>query len=127
MEEKERALEIYFDGTCPLCNAFIRRVQKSKLGELVAHDVTANPLPPDVPYGAAMSEIHVRGADGRMHKNADAILEVLSSYPLLQPLVWAGRLPLVRQLLRLLYNNIARNRLEISRILGLSKNEHTTN
>lgn len=120
---KPNPLEAYFDGSCPLCSEFAQRVVKDK-GELVQmHDARTAVLPEGVKRSEALSEMYVRGTDGRLHTNADAVLEILGSYPLLQPLVWFGRLPLVRDVLRALYSDVARNRMAISRVLKSSSLE----
>lgn len=121
-DEKKGAQTIYYDGSCPLCTVFADTVaSSSKKGGVILKDITKVPLPADFSLEAVQKEIHVVGKKGVVYKNADAILEVLSQYPLWRPIVWLGRLPGIRALLPYGYNALARNRHAISRLLGLRR------
>ncbi len=119
-DEKKGAQTIYYDGSCPLCTVFADTVATSSKSEsVVLKDITKDPLPADFSPDAVQKEIHVVGKNGVVYKNADAILEVLSQYPLWRPIVWLGRLPGIRALLPYGYNALARNRHAISRLLRI--------
>lgn len=114
--ERGNKQTIYYDGSCPLCTVFADTVaSSSKKDSVVLKDITKDPLPEGFSSEAVQREIHVVGKDGVLYKNADAILEVLSQYPLWRPLVWLGRLPGIRTMLPYGYNALARNRHAISR------------
>lgn len=59
---------------------------------------------------AVEKEIHVVDRDGRTYRGAQAILKIASQYPRLRMLAAIGRLPIIRPLLPVGYNIIARNR-----------------
>ncbi len=118
---EEKVQTIYYDGSCPLCSVFADTVATSSKKEgVVLKDITRDPLPADFSMDAVQKEMHVVGKDGVVYKNADAILEVLSQYPLWRPIVWLGRLPGMRALLPYGYNALARNRHAISRLLHVA-------
>jgi predicted DCC family thiol-disulfide oxidoreductase YuxK len=59
---------------------------------------------------AVEKEIHVVDRDGQTYRGAQAILKIASQYPRLRMLAVIGRLPVVRPLLPVGYNIVARNR-----------------
>jgi len=59
---------------------------------------------------AVEKEIHVVDQDGQTYRGAQAILKIASQYPRLRMLATVGRLPVVRPLLPVGYNIVARNR-----------------
>src|SRR5580704_869467 len=59
---------------------------------------------------AVEKEIHVVDQDGQIYRGAQAILKIASQYPRLRMLATIGRLPIVRPLLPVGYNIVARNR-----------------
>jgi predicted DCC family thiol-disulfide oxidoreductase YuxK/uncharacterized membrane protein YphA (DoxX/SURF4 family) len=59
---------------------------------------------------AVEKEIHVVDQDGQTYRGAQAILKIASQYPRLRMLATIGRLPIVRPLLPVGYNVVARNR-----------------
>ncbi len=72
-------LEVYFDGSCPMCRAeigYYRR--KVDAGSVRFVDVSApdheiaGALPPGLDRDLAMARFHVREADGRVRSGADA-------------------------------------------------------
>lgn len=102
--------EVYYDGSCRMCTAFVGAVEKTEKGSRFAlKDASAGALPEGVSKEAAMREIHVIEG-GKTYKNADAILKMLEAYPLWRPVVWLGRLPGIRSLLRFGYGVIAQHR-----------------
>ena len=59
---------------------------------------------------AVEQEIHVVDQDGQTYRGAQAILKIASQYPRLRMLATIGQLPVVRPLLPVGYNIVARNR-----------------
>lgn len=114
MESKDKKLTmhtVYYDGSCPMCTAIMGRVRDSSHGnEFSLKDITTDDLPQMISTEAANKEIYVIGDDGRVYKNADAILQILSYYSAWKPFVWIGRLPGIKQLLPLGYNFVAAHR-----------------
>lgn len=110
---------IYYDGSCRMCSAIIKKVdgslQKDKFNP---KDITKDALPKNITKTAAMKEIHVVDEEGKIYKNAEAILKILEEYPKWKFLVAIGRLPIIKQLLPIGYKLIAANRHSLS---GYSK------
>lgn len=108
MEGKPKT-HIYYDGRCPMCTALMGAIEGSRRGaEFELHDMHASAMP--FPKEAVGREIHVVGADGRVRKGADGIMEIVGRYPRWRLLAAAGRMPLIRTLLRAGYRVVARNR-----------------
>jgi predicted DCC family thiol-disulfide oxidoreductase YuxK len=102
---------VYYDGSCPMCNAIIKKVDDSSHGESFSmRDITTHQLPPNIAKADVEKEIHVVGSDGKLYKNAEAILKILEAYCAWRSLVWFGRLKGVKQLLPFGYNFVAANR-----------------
>ncbi len=102
---------VYYDGSCPMCTVFVEKIKSSKAGDVFcAQDITKDPLPLPLTRKAIEKEIHVVGEDGKLYKNADAILSLLEVYPSWKPVVRIGRLPVFRNVFTWGYNFIARNR-----------------
>jgi predicted DCC family thiol-disulfide oxidoreductase YuxK len=59
---------------------------------------------------AVEREIHVVDPDGQTHRGAQAILKIASQYPRLRMLAAIGQFPIIRPLLPVGYNVVARNR-----------------
>jgi predicted DCC family thiol-disulfide oxidoreductase YuxK/uncharacterized membrane protein YphA (DoxX/SURF4 family) len=70
------------------------------------HKQKSMPFPTD----AVEKEIHVVDQDGQIYRDAQAILKIASQYPRLRVLAAIGQFPLVRPLLPVGYNVVARNR-----------------
>lgn len=107
---------VYYDGSCPMCVAFVSTVdESSKKDNFVLKDITKETvLPEGLTREAVWKEMHVV-VDGKVYKNASSILKILEEYPLWRPLVWIGRLPIIRSSLPIGYNFIARHRHAIFR------------
>ncbi len=101
---------IYFDGTCPMCTAFTNVVEHNCLNNFKIKDITTTELPSGLTTQSVQSEIHVVDEVGNIHKNAQAILVILDEMPHWKRVTWVGRLPVIRSLLTIGYNIIARNR-----------------
>lgn len=107
---------VYYDGSCPMCVAFVGTVdQSSKKDKFILKDITKETaLPEGLTREAVWKEMHVV-VDGKVYKNASSILKILEEYPLWRPFVWIGRLPIIRSILPIGYNFIARHRHAIFR------------
>jgi predicted DCC family thiol-disulfide oxidoreductase YuxK len=102
---------VYYDGTCPMCVAIVGKIDDSSKGaNFSMKDITKEPLPSTFTRQAVEREMHVVGADGKIYKNAEAILKLLESYPAWKFIVTVGRLPGVKQILPVGYNFVAANR-----------------
>ena len=102
---------IYYDGSCNMCNLIIKKVDNlSQKKVFDPKDITKDPLPQNITKSAAEKEIHVVDENGKVYKNAEAILQILEEYPRWKLLVKLGRLPIIKQLLPLGYKLIAAHR-----------------
>lgn len=97
-------LIVYYDGACPRCVADRQRYQRwaGETGtDVVWLDITGRDdelksqgIDPEL----ALRELHVRDADGRVHRELDAYILLMGRVPRLRPLAWLIGLPLVRPL-----------------------------
>ena len=70
--------KIVYDGSCKLCTISIDKVRKSSSGgEFEYIDYTKDGLPEGIDKDEAAKEIHVVDHEGRVHKNADGMMEIL--------------------------------------------------
>ncbi|GGY70040.1 thiol-disulfide oxidoreductase DCC family protein [Marinobacter zhanjiangensis] len=118
MVDSSDRLRVYYDGSCPSC---IRdRQQYEKLAGKAADNVEwvditgrdeelkAVGIDPD----AALQELHVQDGDGRVHRELDAYILLMSRVPVLKPLAWLIGLPVIRPLLAKAYHRMVTRRLE---------------
>ena len=109
--------QVYYDGSCSLCSAAIGKVAESTEGaQFSMKDIEKEVLPEGLTPEGVRKEIHVIDGEGRVHKNVDGLLMIAAAYPRYALLVWLGRLPVIKQLLRALYFLFARDRHFWSRI-----------
>jgi predicted DCC family thiol-disulfide oxidoreductase YuxK len=102
---------IYYDGSCNMCNAIIKKVDNSSQKEKFnPKDITKDTLPQNISKSAAEKEIHVVDENGKIYKNAEAILKILEEYPKWKLIVAIGRLPIIKQILPIGYKFIASHR-----------------
>lgn len=102
---------IYYDGSCEMCNNLIRRVGNSReKDKFDPKDLTKTAPPQNITREQLEKEIHVIDENGKVYKNAEGILEILEEYPKWKFLVAIGRLPIIKQLLRIGYRIIAKHR-----------------
>jgi len=112
---------VYFDGSCPLCQAEIgycrRKVQS---GALCFVDVSATGAvtPEGITQQRAMERFHVRASDGRVLSGAAAFVEVWSRLPNWRWAARAASLPGASAALELGYRMFLPVRPFISRLFG---------
>ena len=112
---------VYFDGSCPLCQAeigYYRRIDQD--GAICFVDVSqaGAAVPEGVSPERAMARFHVRAADGQVLSGAAAFVEVWKRLPNWR---WAARvaaLPGVLPLLELGYRGFLPVRPYLSRLAG---------
>lgn len=116
------SLEVYYDGSCPLCRAEIDAIRavETSAGELAFTDCAAAGFDaaPLAMHGIGkadlMRELHARDADGNWHRGVDAFAQMYYRAGLPQiARFWAH--PLSRVVMKRLYPWIARNRYWLSR------------
>ncbi|MDP3792161.1 MAG: DCC1-like thiol-disulfide oxidoreductase family protein [bacterium] len=110
-QNDEQKKTIYYDGSCPMCTVIIGKVDDSlQKGKFNPKDITKESLPQNLTKSEVEKEIHLIDSDGKVYKNAEAILKILEEYPRWKFLAKIGRLPVIKQLLPLGYKFIAVNR-----------------
>lgn len=117
MSGKKDVLSVYYDGSCPSCVKDRRWYEKlaGRHGEQVHWvDITGREdllrergIEPD----RALMELHVEDAGGRVYRELDAYILLMSRVLVLKPLAWLLGLPGVRGLLSRLYRRWVRQRL----------------
>lgn len=116
------ALTVYFDGNCPICMREIRQLRARDRAERLAFvDISApafDPSPLGVSLSALNAQMHAWNADGECLIGIDAIY---AAYTLTGRgwLVAPLRAPALRPAARALYRLFARNRVRVSRWLGV--------
>ena len=94
-----------------MCTTIVKKIDdSSKSAQFVIKNIAEGELPENVTKDQVEKEMHVVGSDGRVYKNAEAILKILEQYPTWSHIVWIGRLPVIRHVLPIGYRFIAMNR-----------------
>jgi predicted DCC family thiol-disulfide oxidoreductase YuxK len=117
MEGSRDKLVVFYDGSCPACIKDRRWYEKlsGRTGDSVEWlDITGRDeelrqqgIDPD----KALRELHVKDSQGRIHREMDAYILLMSRVPVLKPLAWLIGLPLIRPLLASLYHRWVERRL----------------
>jgi predicted DCC family thiol-disulfide oxidoreductase YuxK len=87
-------LKVYYDGACPRCVADRRRYEKLQSRsddqvewlDITGQEEQLRALGID-PY-RALTELHVQDEQGRIHRELDAYILLMTRTPLLRPLAW---------------------------------------
>ncbi|MES2017846.1 MAG: DUF393 domain-containing protein [Pseudomonadota bacterium] len=115
------ALTLFFDGKCPFCAAEMQRLAKWDRTACLAFVDIATPGFDPAHLKATMDELNLQlyslTADGRVLVGIDSMV---AAYTLVGRgvLVWPLRVPLLRDVLSYLYRLFARNRYQMSALLG---------
>ena len=123
MKDEEEDLTVYYDGACPSCvrdRALYERLaaRDGKPTEWV--DITgreAELCELGIDPGQALRELHVRDADGAVHREVDAYILLMSRIAVLRPLAWLIGRPGIRSLVSRLYRRMVMRRLRATRRL----------
>ncbi|WP_328186263.1 thiol-disulfide oxidoreductase DCC family protein [Marinobacter sp. OP 3.4] len=118
MVDSSDRLRVYYDGSCPSC---IRdREQYEKLAgdagnnvewvDITGRDEELRSV--GIEPQAALKELHVEDGQGRIHREMDAYILLMSRVRLLKPLAWVMGLPVIRPLLARIYHWMVNRRLE---------------
>ena len=87
------SLTVYFDGSCPLCQAEISYFQDRHEGDTIrwidVSDSGEQELGPDLSQRDAMRRFHVRTADGQLHSGSRAFALMWRQIPGFR---WLGKL-----------------------------------
>ncbi len=114
---QKQPLTVYYDGSCPICVKDRERYEHlaGQGGENVHwlditgrdEELQAEGIDPT----DALMELHVQDGEGRIHREMDAYILLMSRVPVLKPLAWILGLPLIRPMLSMLYRRWVRKRL----------------
>ncbi len=103
-------IEVYYDGTCPMCSVFAETLQDSSQGQKFANqDVTEGKLPEGASFDDVWKEMYVI-ENGTQYRGADAVLRIMREYPLWRPVAWLGSLPGINWCAHCVYKVVAANR-----------------
>jgi predicted DCC family thiol-disulfide oxidoreductase YuxK len=111
------ALELFYDGECPLCRrevAMLRRLDRD--GRVQFTDIAApgfDPTPLGRSHADLMARIHARLPDGQLIEGVEVFRLVYAAVGF-GSLVAFSRLPGLRKLLDLGYDVFAKNRLRLT-------------
>lgn len=123
-------LTLYIDGKCPLCVAEMAKLRAWDRHARLAFVDIAQPgfdaAPLGVDLAALNRQLHGWTADGRCVVGIDSII---AAYTLAGKrwIVAPLRVPFIRPAFRVLYRAFARNRMSISRRLGVTNGPPCTN
>jgi predicted DCC family thiol-disulfide oxidoreductase YuxK len=117
MNQGKAKIIVYYDGACPQCIRDRQNYEKlaGKGGEQVCwfditgreeelHKIGIDPR-------KALSELHVKDADGRIVAELDAYILLMRKAAVLKPVAWFIGLPLIRPLLANIYHRQVNRRL----------------
>jgi len=106
------ALDVFYDGACPLCRREIAHYQRLRADPPVRFvDLSTDALPAHAPERAALlARLHVRHADGRWRHGAAAFVALWACLPGWRWAARAARLPGVLPALELAYRAFLRLR-----------------
>ena len=110
-------LKVYYDGACPRCVADRRRYEKLEARsddsvewlDITGKEEQLRAAGID-PY-LALTELHVQDSQGRIHRELDAYILLMSRAPLLRPLAWLLGLPGLNPILAWVYRRSVLRRL----------------
>lgn len=112
----DAAPKLYYDGDCPMCQAFVAGIKDEKDGQSITlEDARSAQLPSGVNRDSALHEIHLQDSDGKILRNSAAIVRVLELRGWPPILIFLMRLPGIRHLAVLVYRIIAANRMRLFR------------
>ncbi len=106
----DKKIEIYYDGSCPMCTVFVGAVDGSKKGGgFEKCDVTRGALPQGATFNDVWKEMYVV-ENGVQYKGADAVLRIMREYSPWRPLAWVGMRPGFNWIAHKIYRIVAANR-----------------
>lgn len=112
------AITVYYDGACEKC-VRDREKYEAMAGasgrdvewfDITGQDKELKHLGIDPKL--ALTELHIRDADGRILSELDAYIVLMSRVPRLKPIAWLISRPLIRPLCASLYHSMVIRRLK---------------
>lgn len=112
-----KSVEVFYDGDCPLCMREIRMLmRKDRASRIVFTDIAVASFDASAygtTYGALMTKIRGRRSDGTWLEGVDVFRELYAAIGWTR-LVAVSRLPMIRSLLTVMYEQFAANRLRLT-------------
>ena len=109
---------LIYDDTCPICLGALARLKKLDRANLIIPTPLSRPeLPAEFVLPAKeelIKQMYLYSPDNEVFKGADAVRQILSIFPQSRLLGWLISLPILKQLSRICYGIIAKNRMKIS-------------
>ena len=113
---------LIYDDACPICLSAVEKLKKLDRAGLITLTPLSRPeLPAEFVMPAKeelLRQLYLFSPDNEVFKGADAVIRILSIFPRSRLLGWLISLPVLKQLARLCYGIIAKNRLKISNSLN---------
>jgi predicted DCC family thiol-disulfide oxidoreductase YuxK len=117
----KRPLTVYYDDDCGICLWSARLLRRMDLRRNIrfaaASDVDS--YPKGVTKKLTDRSIVVIDKSGKVYDDERALSQIFRALPLLTPIGWLLRLPVLSLVARWLYRRVADNRLEISQACGM--------
>ena len=113
---------LIYDDACPICLSAVARLKKlDRAGLIILIPLSRPELPAEFVIPAKeelLRQLYLFSPNNEVFKGADAVMRILSIFPRSRLLGWLISLPVLKQLARVGYGIIARNRLKISNSLN---------
>lgn len=121
MKRTEHELSVYYDGSCPLCNAEIAHYRRQRGAKAIAFiDVSqpSNDPGPGLDRDSAMARFHVRQKDGTLLSGAEAFASIWRRLPNWRWAWHITRIPLMLRVLEFGYRVFLPVRSRLSSLFG---------
>ena len=109
---------LIYDDACPICLSAIEKLKKLDRADLIiSSPLSRAELPAEFSLPTKeelLRQLYLFSPDNEVFKGADAVIRILSIFPRSRLLGWLISLPVLKQLSRICYGIIARNRMKIS-------------
>ena len=114
--------KVLYDGQCEICQAFVSWLQildRRRVTQSIPIDADAlTQLDPRLDVEACLRELHVLDSNRHLYTGWDAVARLARLFPLTWMFGAVGSIPPLKQLGRLAYGFIARNRHSLSKCRG---------
>ena len=117
MDRLPAKLTVFYDGACPVCvrdRRWYEKLEGKTENSVEWLDISGRDaelrqqgIDPD----QALRELHVKDAQGQVHREMAAYILLMSRVPALKPLAWLIALPVIRPTLAWLYHRWVARRL----------------
>lgn len=122
LDDSKSKFKVLYDGQCEICQAsisWLKILDRRFVTLAIPIDAHAlSELDPRLRVEDCLRELHVLDPGGRLYTGWDAVARLARLFPLTWILGAAGSIPPCKQLARLVYRFIARNRHSLSKCRG---------